>query len=75
MLDELQVKCEAQDCGKVMQRGLLLAHLRSCSRAIVTCGDDQCGISVSAGTPGPGAAGAGGVAITIDRDAIAIAIR
>lgn len=49
MLDELKVRCEAQGCGKVMQRGLLLSHLKSCTEAIVTCGDDQCGISVRTG--------------------------
>lgn len=47
MLDELKVRCEAPGCSKVMERGLLLAHLRSCSRAIVTCGDNECGLSVS----------------------------
>jgi hypothetical protein len=46
MLDELHVRCEADGCRKVMQRGLLLAHLRSCSQAIITCGDGDCGLSV-----------------------------
>lgn len=47
MLDELKVRCEAPGCSKVMERGLLLAHLRTCSQAIVTCGDTECGLSVS----------------------------
>lgn len=46
MLDELEVTCGAEGCGKVMQRGLLLSHIRTCARAIVTCGDDECGLSV-----------------------------
>ncbi|GMK58326.1 hypothetical protein CspeluHIS016_0503580 [Cutaneotrichosporon spelunceum] len=47
MLDELKVRCEAPGCAKVMERGLLLAHLRTCSQAIVTCGDNECGLSMA----------------------------
>lgn len=47
MLDELKVKCGAEGCGTVLQRGLLLAHLKTCSKAIVTCQDGDCGLSVS----------------------------
>ena len=47
MLDELKVKCMAEDCGQVLQRGLLLGHLRTCQMTIVTCQDDDCGLSVS----------------------------
>lgn len=47
MLDELKVKCGAEGCGTVLQRGLLLAHLKACSKAIVTCQDGDCGLSVS----------------------------
>ena len=47
MLDELNVRCTAEGCGKVMQRGLLLSHSRTCLKAIVTCPDDGCGLSVS----------------------------
>lgn len=46
MLDELKVRCEADGCGKVMERGLLLAHWKSCGNAVVSCDDDGCGISV-----------------------------
>lgn len=47
MLDELKVRCAAEDCGQVMERGLLLGHLRTCQKAIVTCDDGDCGLSVS----------------------------
>lgn len=47
MLDELKVKCGADGCGTVLQRGLLLAHLRTCPKAIVTCQGADCGLSVS----------------------------
>ncbi|WWC91595.1 uncharacterized protein L201_006541 [Kwoniella dendrophila CBS 6074] len=47
MLDELKVKCVAEECGMVMERGLLLSHLRSCPKAIVTCQDGDCGLSMS----------------------------
>ncbi|CAK9779476.1 unnamed protein product [Cutaneotrichosporon oleaginosum] len=47
MLDELKVRCEAPGCSKVMERGLLLAHLRTCSQAVVTCGDTECGLSMA----------------------------
>ncbi|BEI93722.1 uncharacterized protein CcaverHIS019_0601810 [Cutaneotrichosporon cavernicola] len=47
MLDELKVRCEAPGCAKTMERGLLLAHLRTCSQAIVTCGDKECGLSMA----------------------------
>jgi hypothetical protein len=47
MLDELNVRCTAEGCGKVMQRGLLLSHSRTCQKAIMTCPDDECGLSVS----------------------------
>lgn len=56
MLDELKVRCEAPGCAKVMERGLLLAHLRTCSQAIVTCGDTECGLSVSPTLAGWGSA-------------------
>ncbi|KIR29232.1 hypothetical protein I309_01820 [Cryptococcus deuterogattii LA55] len=32
-------------CGTVLQRGLLLAHFRTCPKAIVTCQDGDCGLS------------------------------
>nr|XP_019044268.1 hypothetical protein I302_07552 [Kwoniella bestiolae CBS 10118]OCF23198.1 hypothetical protein I302_07552 [Kwoniella bestiolae CBS 10118] len=47
MLDELKVRCAAEECGMVMQRGLLLAHLRSCPKAVVTCQDGDCGLSMA----------------------------
>lgn len=47
MLDELNVRCTAEGCGKVMQRGLLLSHSRTCQQAVITCPDDECGLSVS----------------------------
>nr|ODN99961.1 E3 ubiquitin-protein ligase NRDP1 [Cryptococcus depauperatus CBS 7855] len=47
MLDELKVRCGAEGCGIVLQRGLLLAHLRTCPRAIVTCQDSDCGLSLT----------------------------
>ncbi|TYJ58444.1 hypothetical protein B9479_000650 [Cryptococcus floricola] len=47
MLDELKVRCGADGCGMVLQRGLFLAHLRSCPQAIVTCRDDDCGLSMT----------------------------
>ncbi|WVN84967.1 uncharacterized protein L203_100104 [Cryptococcus depauperatus CBS 7841] len=47
MLDELKVRCGAEGCGIVLQRGLLLAHLRTCPRAIVTCQDSDCGLSMT----------------------------
>ncbi|WVQ73093.1 hypothetical protein IAR50_002656 [Cryptococcus sp. DSM 104548] len=47
MLDELKVRCGAEGCGMVLQRGLFLAHLRSCPQAIVTCVDDDCGLSMT----------------------------
>ncbi|WWD03579.1 hypothetical protein V865_001633 [Kwoniella europaea PYCC6329] len=47
MLDELKVKCAAEDCGMEMQRGLLLAHLWSCPKAIITCQDGDCGLSMA----------------------------
>jgi hypothetical protein len=46
MLDELKVKCAAEDCGVVMQRGLLLAHLRTCPMAVTMCEDGDCGLKV-----------------------------
>ncbi|WOO82952.1 E3 ubiquitin-protein ligase NRDP1 [Vanrija pseudolonga] len=47
MLDELKVRCDADSCGKVMERGLLLAHIRSCASGVVTCGDEACGLSMT----------------------------
>ncbi|OXG29375.1 E3 ubiquitin-protein ligase NRDP1 [Cryptococcus neoformans Bt15] len=47
MLDELKVKCGADGCGTVLQRGLLLAHLRTCPKAIVTCQGGDCGLSMA----------------------------
>ncbi len=47
MLDELKVKCLAEGCGLEMQRGLLLGHIRTCPKSIITCPDGDCGISVS----------------------------
>ncbi|ADV24027.1 conserved hypothetical protein [Cryptococcus gattii WM276] len=47
MLDELKVKCGAKGCGMVLQRGLLLAHLRTCPKAIVTCQDGDWGLSMT----------------------------
>ncbi|KAL1408620.1 hypothetical protein Q8F55_005433 [Vanrija albida] len=47
MLDELKVRCDAEACGKVMERGLLLAHIRSCTAGVVTCGDEACGLSMT----------------------------
>ncbi|KAL7418483.1 hypothetical protein Q5752_006941 [Cryptotrichosporon argae] len=46
MLDELKVRCAAAGCGKVMQRGLLLPHLRTCTRSVIVCGEG-CGLSMS----------------------------
>lgn len=46
MLDELKVRCCEEGCGEEMERGLLLSHLRTCSKAIVTCPDGDCGITV-----------------------------
>lgn len=46
MLDELKVKCAAENCGVVMQRGLLLAHLRTCPMAVQMCEDGDCGLKV-----------------------------
>ena len=51
MLDELNVRCTAEGCGKVMQRGLLLSHSRMCQQAVITCPDDGCGLSVSSPMP------------------------
>ncbi|WVR00288.1 hypothetical protein IAU59_007431 [Kwoniella sp. CBS 9459] len=47
MLDELKVRCVADDCGQVMQRGLLLSHIRSCPKTVITCGDADCGFSMA----------------------------
>ncbi|RXK36970.1 hypothetical protein M231_05734 [Tremella mesenterica] len=47
MLDELKVRCAADDCGKVMQRGLLLAHVKTCQKTLVTCQGDDCGLSMA----------------------------
>ena len=47
MLDELKVRCAAPDCGKIMQRGLLLAHVKSCQKTLVTCQSDECGLSMA----------------------------
>jgi hypothetical protein len=47
MLDELKVRCAAVGCDEVMQRGLLLAHSRSCLKGWVKCDDPECGLSVS----------------------------
>ncbi|WWC64460.1 uncharacterized protein I303_107070 [Kwoniella dejecticola CBS 10117] len=47
MLDELKVRCAAEECGAVMERGLLLSHLRSCPKTVVTCQDGDCGLSMS----------------------------
>lgn len=46
MLDELKVRCAAEGCEEVMQRGLLLAHSRSCLKGLVKCDDPECGLSV-----------------------------
>ena len=47
MLDELQVRCGAPECSKIMQRGLLLSHVRFCTSSIVTCGEAECGLSMA----------------------------
>ncbi|WVO21192.1 uncharacterized protein IAS62_002498 [Cryptococcus decagattii] len=47
MLDELKVKSGAKGCGMVLQRGLLLAHLKTCPKAIVTCQDGGYGLSMT----------------------------
>ncbi|WWC71894.1 uncharacterized protein I206_105853 [Kwoniella pini CBS 10737] len=47
MLDELKVSCAAEGCGSIMERGLLLSHLRNCTKAIITCKDGNCGLSMA----------------------------
>lgn len=50
MLDELKVKCAAEECGEVMQRGLLLGHSRGCQKVVVGCGNADCGLTVGLST-------------------------
>lgn len=49
MLDELKVRCAAEGCGQVMERGLLLSHSKGCLKSLVLCHEPECGLSVSLG--------------------------
>lgn len=47
ILDELEVRCDAEGCGKEMQRSQIVAHVRSCPKVTIQCSDGACEEHVS----------------------------